>query len=48
MTPPHLESETEPLMVEKMMAVTEGNYSLAREYFSLKKQTFLLLLLREL
>ena len=38
MTPTHLECETEPKMVEQMMAVTEANYGLAREYFALKKQ----------
>ncbi len=38
MTPTHLSSETEPEMVEQMMAVTEANYGLAREYFALKKQ----------
>ena len=38
MTPTHLSSETEPEMVEQMMAVTEQNYGLAREYFALKKQ----------
>lgn len=38
MTPTHLSCETEPEMVEQMMAVTEQNYDLAREYFALKKQ----------
>jgi len=38
MTPTHLSSETEPEMVEQMMAVTEQNYGLAREYFNLKKE----------
>jgi oligoendopeptidase F len=38
MTPTHLSSETEAEMVEQMMAVTEKNYGLAREYFALKKQ----------
>ncbi len=38
MTPTHLSSETEPEMVEQMMAVTEQNYGLAREYFALKQQ----------
>lgn len=38
MTPTHLSSETEAEMVEQMMAVTEQNYGLAREYFALKKQ----------
>ncbi len=38
MTPTHLSSETEPAMVERMMEVTEANYGLAQEYFTLKKQ----------
>ncbi|WP_303722857.1 M3 family oligoendopeptidase [Malonomonas rubra] len=38
MTPTHLSSETEPEMVAQMMAVTEQNYGLAREYFALKMQ----------
>lgn len=38
MTPTHLSSETEPEMVEQMLAVTEQNYGLAREYFALKKR----------
>lgn len=38
MTPTHLESETEPEMVERMMAVSEANYGLAQEYFELKRQ----------
>ncbi|BCR06902.1 oligoendopeptidase F [Desulfuromonas versatilis] len=38
MTPTHLSSETEPAMVERMMQVTEANYSLAQEYFALKRQ----------
>jgi oligoendopeptidase F len=38
MTPTHLESETEPEMVEHMMVVTEANYGLAREFFALKKR----------
>ncbi len=38
MTPTHLSSETEPEMVEQMMAVTEQNYGLARDYFTLKKR----------
>lgn len=38
MTPTHLSCETEPEMVEQMMTVTEQNYALAREYFTLKKQ----------
>jgi oligoendopeptidase F len=38
MTPTHLTSETEPAMVERMMAVTEANYGLAREYFAVKRQ----------
>jgi oligoendopeptidase F len=38
MTPTHLSSETDPEMVEQMMQVTEANYSLAQEYFSLKRQ----------
>ncbi len=37
MTPTHLSSETEPVMVERMMEVTEDNYSLAQEYFTLKR-----------
>ena len=38
MTPTHLESETEPAMVEQMMAVSEANYGLGQEYFALKRQ----------
>jgi len=38
MTPTHLASETEPDMVENMMQVTEANYGLARDYFSLKRR----------
>lgn len=38
MTPTHLECETTPEMVERMMAVTEANYGLARDYFELKRQ----------
>jgi oligoendopeptidase F len=38
MTPTHLESETAPAMVQKMMAVSEANYGLGQEYFALKRQ----------
>jgi len=38
MTPTHLASETEPEMVERMMAVTEANYGLAQDYFTLKRR----------
>lgn len=38
MTPTHLANETEPEMVEQLMAVTEANYGLAQEYFELKRQ----------
>jgi len=38
MTPTHLSSETEPLMVEQMMSVSEQNYPLARDYYRLKQQ----------
>ena len=38
MTPTHLSSETEPVMVERMMEVTENNYPLAQEYFALKRE----------
>ncbi len=38
MTPTHLACETEPGMVEQMMAVTEANYPLARNYFALKRR----------
>jgi oligoendopeptidase F len=38
MTPTHLESETAPAMVERMMDVSEANYSLGQEYFVLKRQ----------
>jgi oligoendopeptidase F len=38
MTPTHLESETEPAMVERMMDVSEANYRLGQEYFALKRQ----------
>jgi len=37
MTPTHLASETAPEMVERMMEVSEQNYSLAQDYFALKK-----------
>ena len=38
MTPTHLSSETDPEMVEKMLAVTEEHYPLAQEYFELKRE----------
>ncbi len=38
MTPTHLANETEPAMVERMLEVSEANYSLARDYFRLKQQ----------
>lgn len=38
MTPTHLESETAPAMVERMLAVSEANYGLGQEYFVLKRQ----------
>ena len=38
MTPTHLESETAPAMVEKMMEVSAANYDLGQEYFTLKRQ----------
>jgi oligoendopeptidase F len=38
MTPTHLSSETDPEMVEQMMVVTEQNFSLAQDYFDLKRQ----------
>ncbi|HBT83122.1 MAG: hypothetical protein A2091_10885 [Desulfuromonadales bacterium GWD2_61_12] len=38
MTPSHLASETDALMVEQMLAVTEANYPLARQFFELKRQ----------
>ncbi len=38
MTPSHLANETEPAMIEQLMAVSEANYGLAREYFQLKRQ----------
>jgi oligoendopeptidase F len=38
MTPTHLESETEPAMVERMMEVSAANYDLGQEYFALKRQ----------
>jgi len=38
MTPTHLASETEPEMVERMMAVTEENFPLAQDYFALKSK----------
>lgn len=38
MTPTHLSSETDPDMVEKMLAVTEEHYPLAQDYFELKRQ----------
>lgn len=38
MTPTHLSSETEPEMVQQLMAVTEANYGLAQEFFQLKRR----------
>lgn len=38
MTPTHLESETAPAMVERMMEVSAANYGLGQEYFALKRQ----------
>ncbi len=38
MTPTHLSCETEPLMVEQLMKVSEQNYPLARDYYRLKQQ----------
>ena len=38
MTPTHLSSETDPEMVEQLLAVTEEHYPLAQEYFELKRQ----------
>ncbi|MDH3454612.1 MAG: M3 family metallopeptidase, partial [Desulfuromonadales bacterium] len=38
MTPTHLSSETDPAMVEQMLAVTEQHYPLAQQYFELKRQ----------
>jgi oligoendopeptidase F len=38
MTPTHLANETDAAMVERLMAVTEANYGLAREYFDLKRR----------
>lgn len=38
MTPTHLNNETDPEMVERMLAVSEAHYPLAREYFELKRQ----------
>ncbi|RKZ47637.1 MAG: oligoendopeptidase F, partial [Gammaproteobacteria bacterium] len=38
MTPTHLSSETDPQMVEQLLAVTEEHYPLAQEYFELKRQ----------
>ncbi|MDZ4186461.1 MAG: M3 family oligoendopeptidase [Desulfuromonadales bacterium] len=38
MTPTHLDSETAPAMVEKMMEVSAANYGLGQEYFALKRQ----------
>lgn len=38
MTPTHLANETEADMVERLMEVTESNYRLAREYFTLKRR----------
>jgi len=37
MTPTHLSSETDPEVVERMLAVTEAHYPLAQEYFALKR-----------
>lgn len=37
MTPTHLSNETDPQMVEKLLAVTEQHYPLAQEYFELKR-----------
>ncbi len=38
MTPTHLSSETDPEMVEQLLAVTEEHYPLAQDYFELKRQ----------
>jgi oligoendopeptidase F len=38
MTPTHLSSETDPQIVEQMLAVTEQHYPVAQEYFELKRQ----------
>lgn len=38
MTPTCLSSETTPEMVERMLAVSEAHYPLAREYFTLKRR----------
>ncbi|MCM2266095.1 MAG: M3 family oligoendopeptidase [Desulfuromonadales bacterium] len=38
MTPTCLTSETSPEMVERMLAVSEAHYGLAREYFAIKRQ----------
>ncbi|MHB8708386.1 MAG: M3 family oligoendopeptidase [Desulfuromonadales bacterium] len=38
MTPTCLSSETSPEMVERMLAVSEAHYGLAREYFAVKRQ----------
>lgn len=38
MTPTHLACETDPGMVEQMLAVSEAHYGLAREYFELKRR----------
>lgn len=37
MTPTCLSSETEPQMVEQMLAVSEAHYPLARQYFEIKR-----------
>lgn len=38
MTPTCLTSETSPEMVERMLAVSEAHFGLAREYFAIKRQ----------
>ncbi len=38
MTPTHLSSETEPEMVEALLAISEENYPLARDYYRLKQR----------
>jgi oligoendopeptidase F len=38
MTPTCLSSETAPELVERMLAVSEAHYGLAREYFALKRE----------
>jgi oligoendopeptidase F len=38
MIPTCLSSETSPEMVERMLAVSEAHYGLAREYFAIKRQ----------